>query len=357
MRTPKGSGYRMPAEWEEHQATWLVWPHNRRMDYWGSRLVGVEDIFVQIIAGLQDSEEIKLIVVDSEMEKYVKGKLHSQRVGSDQVSFYEIPTLDVWIRDYGPLFVRKNSKNKSMALTHWIFNGWGKYHDLIADTSVPAKIHELSFSDFSYYHAGLVLEGGSVEVNGKGLLLTTEQCLLNHNRNPYHSREDIETKLRDYLGVEKIIWLKKGLVGDDTDGHIDNLARFVSPQLVVCLQEENRQDRNYRRLQENRRILCSLQPERSIDELISLPTPGRVEIDGKRAPASYANFYIANTAVLVPVFGVERDKTAVGILSDIFPQRKIVPINCLDLIPSGGTIHCVTQQEPKWRQNTLQLGW
>ncbi len=339
-KTPRQCGYRMPAEWEEHEATWLSWPNKRLAHYWGERFSGVEDIYMRIIGALHGSEKVHLQIFDEEMEKDVQQKLQKAGIPLEHILFFETKNLDVWTRDHGPLFVVNREGNA--AITHWIFNGWGKYIDLAGDTSVPGRLHQLT--GLPYFSAGMVLEGGSVETNGKGVLMTTKQCLFHAQRNPY-AQDRIEQTLKDYLGVEEILWLNKGLYKDDTAGHIDNIARFTATNRILCVRELHPWDKNYRALEQNLKIV---QAADYGFEVATLPTPGVIEVDGERRAASYANFYIGNKVVLVPVFGVkEQDKTALNIIRDQFPGRNIIPINCLDLIASGGTIHCVTQQQPK----------
>lgn len=334
--TPKKLGYRMPAEWEEHEATWLSWP-NKRLPYWGKRLSDVEDIYVKIVKGLHGSEKVHMQVFDVEMEKHIRKTLNKAKAPLEHIVFFECKNLDVWTRDHGPIFVKNDKK---VAITHWAFNGWGEYNDLAQDTMVPARIHQLT--GMPYFNAGLVLEGGSIEANGKGTLITTKQCLFNKNRNPY-SQDIVEQTLKDYLGVKDIIWLNKGLHNDDTAGHVDNLVRFVSEKIVVYAREHDKKDRNYNALLENERILC----QSGLSDAIALPMPGSVVVDGQRRAASYANFYIANKAVLVPIFGQKKlDDRALITLRISFPQREVIPIDCRALVASGGTIHCVTQQQP-----------
>ncbi len=345
--TPKELGYHMPAEWEEHEATWLAWPHMRYAKYWGDNLRPVQDISLQVIKALHRRENVNLMVVDEAMEEAVRKKARKAKTPLEHVVFYEIPTIDVWTRDHGPVFV-VNRENGDIAITHWLYNGWGnKYPDIIPDTVIPAKIHELM--ETPYFATGMVLEGGSIEVNGQGTLLTTKQCLLNKNRNPYFKRPDIEKRLKDYIGIKKIVWLDQGLINDDTDGHIDNLAPFINPTTIAAPYEWDTKDDNYEVLKENFSIL-----EKATDSygksfrVLKLPTPGYIADNGKRLAASYANFYIANGVVLLPIFGNKRkDRDAKAVLEHLFPERKVTPINCLPLIKSGGTIHCITQQQPK----------
>lgn len=341
-KTPRALGYHMPAEWEPHEGTWISWP-NPRLPYWGKRLAGVEAIFVQMVAALHGSEQVYLQVYGAAMEKQVRHKLSKSKVPLEHIIFIETKNLDVWTRDHGPIFVI-NDKGE-VAITHWMFNGWGTYNDLAQDTSVPARIHEIT--GMPYFNAGLVLEGGSIEVNGQGTLITTKQCLLNANRNPY-SKDLIAAALKDYLGIQNITWLDKGLFNDDTAGHIDNLVRFIAPERVLAVSEEDKRDENYKILRQN---LQTLHRKDKKLEIVALPTPGRVIVDGERRAASYANLYIGNTVVLCPVFGTDKDNTALGIIREQFPTRRVVPINCRDLIVSGGSIHCVTQQQPKGRKH------
>lgn len=344
-KLPAEMRFRMPAEWDRHEATWLSWPQNPIT--WPEHLPRVEETYAQMVKHLASGEIVNILVQNAKHEKHVSSLLKKHQVNLSQVLFFLIPTADSWIRDYGPIFItRRDSRVQERAFVNWIYNAWGdKYDDLKADNDVPLRL--LSFLQMNYFEPGIVLEGGSIEVNGEGLLLTTEQCLLNKNRNPHLKREEIERYLRDYLGVEKIIWLKEGIVGDDTDGHIDDIARFVNPTTVVCAVEEDKTDENYTFLRRNFEIL---KEQKMLNgkklNVVALPMPGRVEDEEGRLPASYANFYIGNDAVLVPVYGHDNDQKALDILKPFFPGRKVVGIPSKELVEGLGSIHCVTQQQP-----------
>jgi len=340
-RTPALSGYRMPAEWEPHDAVWLSWPHDRETF---PDLAGAERAYVEIIAALRGSETVDLLVTSEAMRTRVEAMLEEEGVDTAGIRFHFADYADVWFRDYGPTFV-VNPKAESPAMVDWTFNAWGeKYPELMKDTRVPLIMNrDLSLPIFT---PGIVLEGGSIEVNGCGTVITTEACLLNANRNPHLSREDIEAYLEAYLGAGHVIWLKEGIAGDDTDGHIDDVARFVGSTTVLCAVEENEDDENYAVLQENYAILQS-----SIDQdgnpltVIPLPMPGRVGGE-ERLPASYANFYIGNTVVLVPVFGHPNDEVALARIQQAFPDRDVVGIDCTAMVAGLGAIHCISQQQP-----------
>lgn len=345
--TPSELGYFMPAEWVRHSATWLSWPKDPLT--WPDRVPEVEKIFLQMVAALAPNETVNLLVDDEQTQAAVRSRCAF--AGADNIHFHQIPTVDSWIRDYGPNFLT-NDKGE-LAYNDWIFNAWGnKYEELKKDNSIPALLEiELGLIRFE---PGIVMEGGSIEVNGAGVVLTTEQCLLNANRNPQLSREEIEQYLKDYLGVTKVLWLGEGIVGDDTDGHIDDIARFVSPRTIVCAVEEDPIDANYKLLQDN---LKRLQRMTDVNdrpfEIVTLPMPGVVAGDNEdsdrdleRLPASYANFYIANGVVLAPIFGHSNDTRALKTLQKPFPDRRVVGINCEPLVWGMGTIHCVTQQQP-----------
>jgi len=345
--TPAALGYSMPAEWRRHNATWLTWPKDPQT--WPDRVPQVEEIFLQMIAALSPHETVNLLVDNETTASEVRQR--AQFSGAENIRFHLIPTVDSWIRDYGPNFLLDRSGR--LAFNDWIFNAWGnKYEDLKRDDEIPRKLeNELRVPRFE---PGIVMEGGSIEVNGAGCVLTTEQCLLNPNRNPHLSRSEIENYLKEFLGATKVLWLGEGIVGDDTDGHIDDIARFVAEDVIVCTVEEDSRDANYELLQENLKRLRSMTDVNGRPfEIATLPMPGVVggssteERNLERLPASYANFYIANNVVLVPVFGHANDERAVRIIDDLFPTRDVVPINCEPLVWGMGTIHCVTQQEPE----------
>ena len=349
VKTPVRSGFSMPAEWHLHQATWLTWPKDP--ETWPDRVSQVEEIYLDMIGALTPHEIVNLLVDDEETEHKIRGRVSSATAA--QIHFHHLQTVDSWIRDYGPNFLV--GPNGEGAFNDWIFNAWGnKYEELKKDDSVPCRLEP--FLELKRFSPGIVMEGGSIEVNGAGCVLTTEQCLLNPNRNPKLSREEIEQYLKDYLGVTKVLWLGEGIVGDDTDGHIDDIARFVAPNTIVCALEEDPNDANYEILQDNLARLRSMTDAAGKPfEIVTLPMPGIVggtstsTRDLDRLPASYANFYIANNVVLTPVFGHTNDKRAVDTLQNVFPTRQVVPINCEPLVWGMGAIHCVTQQQPQIR--------
>jgi agmatine deiminase len=340
-KTPSELGYRMPAEWEKHDAIWLSWPHDKTT--FPDCLEKVEETYVQIIKHIHVDEQVNLFVTGPAMKEKATLMLKKAEVDLSKIHFHEFEYADVWFRDYGPIFI---INNKELAMVHWVFNTWGeKYAELMKDGQIPQIINQsMGLNCFS---PGIVMEGGSIDVNGKGTLLTTEQCLLNKNRNPHLSKEDIEKYLKDHLGVTHIIWLKKGISGDDTDGHVDDIARFVNPTTIVCAYEDDETDENYAILKENYEIL-----RKSVDQngnkfsIIKLPMPGPVGSKHNRLPASYTNFYIGNKKILVPIFNHKNDNKALEILQKLFPDRKVIGINCVDLVNGLGTIHCISQQQP-----------
>jgi agmatine deiminase len=342
---PAQLGYRMPAEWEPHRGTWLSWPHKEAS--WPGKFEPVPAIFARMVRELGDREEVHINVAGPDMEHEVRELLADEGAGTGNVSFHYNPTNEAWCRDHGPIFVQRAADGRrEEAIIDWGFNAWGgKYPPYDLDDVVPTRIaSELAIPVFA---PGIVLEGGSIDVNGRGTLLTTEACLLNPNRNPELSRAQIERYLRDYLGVTKVLWLGDGIVGDDTDGHVDDLTRFVNPTTVVTVIEDDPHDENYHPLQENLRRLREMtdqdgQPLR----IETLPMPAAIEHDGHRLPASYANFYIANGIVLLPGYGAERDEQARERLQQVFPDRKVLVVDCTDLVWGLGAFHCVTQQWP-----------
>lgn len=341
-KTPHEMGYRMAAEWEKHDAIWLSWPHDPTT--FPNCIEKVEKTYVQIIKNIHESEYVNLFVKDEDMKKKATRMFEQAGIALDKVRFYQFDYADVWFRDYGPIFIVND--HKELAMVYWDFNTWGgKYEELMKDGQVPQVINQ--DMRLRCFKPGIVMEGGSIDVNGRGTLLTTEQCLLNRNRNPNLSKEDIEKYLKDYLGITHVIWLKAGISGDDTDGHIDDIARFVNPTTIVCAYEEDEADENYMILKENYEILqSSVDQDGNKLKIIKLPMPGHVGDKNSRLPASYTNFYIGNDKVLVPVFNHKNDKKALDILQKLFPDRKVVGINCIDLVRGLGTIHCISQQQP-----------
>jgi agmatine deiminase len=344
LSKPSELGYSMPAEWAPHRATWLSWPHN--LETWPTSLGKVREIWIQMITVLSHHEHVYLLVNDATVKTEVLARLNGAHAAMDQVMLLEIPTVDVWMRDYGPTFITRQAIERPLAFNDWIFNGWGgKYKTYEEDERVARSIAQLL--QVPVFEHKVVLEGGSIEVNGAGTCLTTEQCLLNRNRNPQLSRGQIEEFIKNSLGVRNILWLGEGIVGDDTDGHIDDVARFVNPTTVACIIEDDPQDENYRFLQENyERLQDAHDQDGKKLAVVCLPSPAPVFYDGARLPASYANFYIANEVVLVPVFDDANDGRALGMLQECFPTRKIIGLRCNEVVAGLGAIHCVTQQEP-----------
>jgi len=336
----------MPAEWEPHEATWLSWPHKE--ESWPGAFEPVPAIFVEITRHLAESELVRINVADQDAAARVRELLRRGGVNLDAVRFQLIPTNDAWARDHGPVYVIRETEGlRERAIVDWGYNAWGnKYPPYDLDDVVPQRIAEQSGE--MLFRPGIVMEGGSFDVNGRGTLLTTESCLLNPNRNPDASREQIEWYLREYLGVNRILWLGEGIVGDDTDGHIDDLSRFVGPNTVITAIEADPTDENYIALRENLARLEAMtdQDGRKL-RVVTMPMPGPIYFDGQRLPASYANFYIANCTVLLPTFGHENDVRAIEILQGLYPDRRVVGIDCTDLVWGLGAVHCVTQQQPR----------
>jgi agmatine deiminase len=340
---PSEKGYRMPAEWESHEATWISWPQPDCNSFPGS-YDRVIPTFVKMAEALAESEIVRINVSGGDQEKNVRKLLRSCPL--DRVEYFHIPTDEPWCRDHGPIFVKRD-KSPQLAVLNFGFNAWGyKLSPFDEDNAVPPAVAKaLGLPVFNFEH--FILEGGSIDTNGQGTLLTTESCLLNPNRNPALDRTAIEKKLRDKLGVKKILWLGDGIEGDDTDGHVDDITRFVGPSTVITAVEEDEHDPNFEPLQQN---LDRLHTMRLADgeplHVLTLPMPTRIMRDGQRLPASYANFYIANSVVLLPVFNEHNDSWAVSALHEAFPNRRIVPIDCRELIWGLGAFHCLTQQQP-----------
>jgi agmatine deiminase len=340
--TPKKLGFSMPAEWDPHDAVWLAWPHEP--ETFGD-IPAVEEAYLRIISALAPDERVNLLVRDRPMEQRVRGMLHGADIDPGQVNLLPFDYADVWFRDYGPAFVR-NRADHALGMVAWEFNAWGnKYPGLVRDSRIPSCLN--SRLGLPLFRPGIVLEGGSIDVNGKGTILTTEQCLLNPNRNPGLPKGEIEAYLREFLGVSKVIWLKGGIAGDDTDGHIDDIARFVNPSTVVYAIEKDEGDENYRILKENERILGKARDQDGNPlDIIPIPMPGRSG-EGARLPASYLNFFIGNRTVLVPVFSDPNDDKALMIVREVFPGRQVTGIDCRALVEGMGAIHCITQQQPR----------
>ena len=326
----------MPAEWEKHEAVWLAWPH-RKQD-WPGKFAPIPWVFVEIIRNIAKSERVRLIVKNSNAKIEAKSFLKRAEVDLNRIDFYVIPNNRGWLRDAGPIFII-NAQGKG--ITNWNFNGWAKYPNHKLDDKIPIEVNKLfKLPDFK---PGIVLEGGAIDVNGKGTLITTEECLLSkvQQRNKNLKREDYERIFGEYLGVKNVIWLDKGIIGDDTHGHVDDITRFVSVDTVITCIEKNKKDDNHEILKENLRRL-----KKTKFNIVELPMPKPVLFEGQRLPASYANFLITNSAVLVPVFNDSNDLPALKILETVFKKREIIPIYSRDLVWGLGTIHCLTQQEP-----------
>ena len=345
-------GFRMPAEWEPHAATWIVWPHNG--SDWPGKFPPIPWVYGEIVRKLTPGELVRILVNTAAHEKKARRVLDKVGVDPSRIEFLRFPTNRGWTRDFGPIFVRKNRRPSKMAIARFHFNAWAKYPDWKKDDKVPelaAKRLKLRLLEAKVRGRPVILEGGSIDVNGRGSLLTTEECLLDTEvqpRNPGLSRADIEGVLRDTLGVTNTLWLGKGIAGDDTHGHVDDVCRFVGPRTVALCREDDPGDVNYRPLAENRERLQGMRTEDgSAIEVVDLPMPAPLFFDGVRLPASYANFYVANAAVLVPTFNDPEDRAALGILAEAFSDRPVVGIHAVDLVWGLGTLHCLTQQEPK----------
>jgi agmatine deiminase len=343
---PKALGYRMPAEWEPHAATWLTWPRPDGISFPGYYET-IPSVYAELIRHLTEAEEVNINVWHAEMEASVRQILAKEKTPLERVRFHHFPAYEPWCRDHGPVFlVREKNGRRERAIVDWDYNAWGgKYPPCDLDDAVPR--HVAKWRELPLFSPGIVMEGGSLEVNGRGTLLTTTSCLLNPNRNPHLGKIEIEKYLCDYLGVDQVLWLDEGIAGDDTDGHIDDLTRFVNPSTLVTAVEEDPADANYAILQEN---LQRLGHFRDMDgkrfRIVPLPMPGVIEREGQRLPASYANFYIANRLVIVPTYRHKNDKAALEILQREFPSRRVVGMDSTELIWGLGSFHCITQQEP-----------
>ena len=342
--TPAQLGYRMPAEWEKHAATWLSWPHRDGISF-PDAYDSVLPVLARMVDALGDSEPVHINVRDADEENEVRAQLGKHKARLGHVTFHHVPTNEPWCRDHGPMFLTRNTEPR-LAVVDWDYNAWGwKYPPFDEDDEVPGRIAELLGAPA--YKPGMVLEGGSIEVNGSGTLLTTSSCLLNPNRNPEMTKAEIEQRLKDFIAVKLILWLGDGIAGDDTDGHIDDLTRFVSRDTVVTVIEEDESDANYDALKANLALLREMCAEDGSPlNVHTLPMPGKIIKQGQRLPASYANFYIANKVVLMPVFQDTGDAWASSVLQRAFPKRKVAPIDCRELIWGLGAFHCLTQQLP-----------
>jgi agmatine deiminase len=344
--TPVQLGYRMPAEWEPHAGTWFTWPRPEGISF-PDKYDTVPPVYAELIRHLVAVEEVYINVWDADMESSVRTLLAAHGVPPARVHFHHFPAYEPWCRDHGPIFlVRQRDGRRERAIVDWGYNAWGgKYPPFDLDDAVPQHIAKLR--DLPLFTPGIVMEGGALDVNGLGTLLTTKSCLLNPNRNPHLTLADIERYLRDFLGVHQIIWLGDGIEGDDTDGHVDDLSRFVNPTTIVTVVEPDPADPNHAPLEENLNLLRTARdPHGRPFRIVELPMPRRLEHAGRRLPASYANFYIANGLVLVPTYRDSRDAEAIEILQREFRDRRVVGIDSTELIWGLGSFHCISQQEP-----------
>jgi len=357
VATPAALGYAMPAEWEPHAATWLGWPHNR--SDWPGKFEVIPWIYGEMIRKISAGENVRLIVRHEKDQAQARRVLKHVGVDLRKIQFVTHPTNRGWTRDTGPIFVKKGPKSKvqspksDTAIVHFHFNGWAKYDNWRKDTKVPetaARLLRKQLIHAEYQGKPFVIEGGGMELNGQGTLISTEECYLDPKiqvRNPGLGRAEIETTLKQYLGVTNIFWLAKGPKGDDTHGHIDDICRFVNKNTLVLVKENNVKDENYRPLAENWERIPDLRLEDGAKpEVVALPMPSPLYFDGVRLPASYANFYICNAAVIVPTFNDPNDRVALGILGELFKDRPVVGIHALDLVWGFGSLHCLTQQQP-----------
>jgi agmatine deiminase len=341
----------MPAEWERHEATWLGWPHNKTD--WPAKFTPIPWVYGEIVRKLSPNEIVRILVNSEAHELSARRVLKRAGVDLSKIQFYRFPTERGWTRDFGPMFVRREESPSEVAINDFHFRGWARYDNWKKDAKVAecaAKALGLRLFHPQVKGKPFVLEGGAIDVNGRGTLLTTEECLLDQKtqvRNPGFGREEVEQALRDSLGVSNILWLGRGIAGDDTHGHVDDLARFVNARTIALCDEKNPHDINYEPMKENRERLMGMRLEDgSKPEVVTLPMPSPLFFDGGRLPASYANFYIANAAVLVPTFNDPNDRVALGILSELIPDHPVVGIHAVDLVLGFGTLHCMTQQQP-----------
>ena len=346
FRTPLQLGYYFPAEFARHSATWLSWPHKEAS--WPGKIESIYPVYAQFVKLVAEGEKVNINVVDEAMKQNAIRYLTLVNADLKNIHFFFHPTNDAWCRDHGPAFVINPKATQQKMIVDWGYNAWGnKYPPYELDDVIPTLIGK--HYNIPVVEPGIVMEGGSVDFNGKGTVLTTTSCLLNPNRNPHLNQKQIEEYLHNFYGVENILWLGDGIVGDDTDGHIDDITRFVNEDTVVTVVEEDKNDDNYAPLQENLETLKKLRLENGKPiNIIELPMPGAVHYDGMRLPASYANFYISNNYVVVPTYRDKRnDDKALAILEKCFPDRKVVGLDSTDIIWGLGSFHCLSQQEPE----------
>jgi agmatine deiminase len=350
-KSPAAPGFRLPAEWEPHDATWIGWPHNA--SDWPGKFGPIPWVYGEIVRHLAPGETVRVLVESKAHEVLTRRVLARIAADTSRVEFFRIGTDRGWTRDSGPVFLRREGKRPEVAIRRFRFNGWARYADWRKDDAVPPKVAPalgMRLLPATLRGREVVLEGGAIDVNGSGTLVTTEECLLDPKtqvRNPGMTRSEYEAIFRVHLGAGNVLWLSRGIAGDDTHGHVDDICRFVNPHTVVLCREEMPSDENYRPLEDNRERLEGMRLEdRSKLDIVFLPMPAPLFFDGRRLPASYANFYIGNAAVLVPTFNDPKDRLALGILSALFPDRHVVGIHAVDLVWGLGTIHCLTRQQP-----------
>jgi agmatine deiminase len=360
--TPAELGFRMPAEWEPHEATWIAWPHHHAD--WPGKFAPIPWVYAEIVRALSAFEKVSIVVADGAMKRRAAGVLNKAGANLDRVTFFKAQTDRVWLRDSGPTFVVRDGDGEGegegedgpVGLIDWKFNAWAKYDNYLKDKRLPRRIaSKLGLrrwtprAEINCVARRVVLEGGAIDVNGKGSMLTTEECLLSdvQARNPGLGREGIERVFADNLGVSNVIWLGRGIHGDDTHGHVDDLARFVDAKTVVTVVEPDQTDPNHEPLEDNlRRLKAARDQDGKKLRVVELPMPRPVLFEGERLPASYANFYIANGVVIVPTFNDPADRSALNVLTELFPDRVVVGIHCVDLVLGLGTLHCLSQQQP-----------
>jgi agmatine deiminase len=342
--TPKQLGYYFPAEFAPHLATWLSWPHKEAS--WPGKIDSIYPYYAQFVKELTKGELVRINVVDEKMKIFATGHLEKAGVNLDKVEFFLHPTNDAWCRDHGPAFLVNPQAGHKKVIVDWGYNAWGnKYPPYDLDDVIPSLIG--NHFNIPVFHPGIVMEGGSVEFNGKGTILSSTACLLNPNRNPHLNQQEIEQYLYDYYGTEQVLWVEDGIIGDDTDGHIDDTVRFVNDDTVLTVIEDSKDDENYHLLKSNLQALTKMRllNGRQLN-IVELPMPQPVVWEDQRLPASYANFYIANRSVIVPTFRCDRDEKALGIIQDCFPEREVVGIDSTEIIWGLGSFHCLSQQEP-----------
>jgi agmatine deiminase len=341
--TPRELEYSFPAEWEKHKSTWLSYPHNEAS--WPRKILTIFPYYHQFIKELARGEMVNINVIDHEMHKRVIRGLTESGVNMQNIRLHLLPTNDAWCRDHGPAFLVRDDAENHKVIVNWKYNGWGGKYPAELDTTIPSRIGALL--DLPVFYPGIVMEGGSVDFNGKGTLLTTTSCLLHPNRNPDLNQQQIEQYLTDYYGVEQILWLGEGIEGDDTDGHIDDLTRFVNEDTVVTMVEHRKSDANFIPLRQNLKKLSSMRLLNGRQmNILELPMPEPMYYEGQRLPVSYANFYIANAGVMVPTYRCKQDATAISLLESCFKDRPVIGIDSVEIIWGLGSWHCLSQQEP-----------